>query len=193
MDQFNVTFNFDSETKTVSDLKCSVNGVEKKKKTTKKLKDMVVCGDDAALTLEENKLVFNSKAVELLNLSPDDRIVIKYQALNKIMIPIIGKDVDFNEEGTGNKVTKSFTVTYRGKANTILAEHGKEFAFEPHSDSLFKLVSTSESSIVNTVSEPIEKLIELADKIEPEIIVDSNEEPIELDESLILDTLKFSL
>lgn len=29
------------------------------------------------------------------------------------MIPIIGKDVAFDEEGTGNKVTKSNTITYK--------------------------------------------------------------------------------
>ena len=30
-----ITFNFDPETETVSDVKCSIDGVEKKKKTTK--------------------------------------------------------------------------------------------------------------------------------------------------------------
>ena len=36
MKQVIVTFNFDPETEMVSDVKCTVDGIEKKKKTTKK-------------------------------------------------------------------------------------------------------------------------------------------------------------
>ena len=46
------------------------------------------------------------------------------------MVPIIGSDIAFDEEGSGNKVTKSNTVTYKGNANTILAEYGTEFSLK---------------------------------------------------------------
>ena len=41
MKQVIVTFNFDPETEIVSDVKCVVDGVEKKKKTTKKIKEVI--------------------------------------------------------------------------------------------------------------------------------------------------------
>lgn len=190
-----VSFKFDPETENILDLTCVVDGVEKKKKTTKKVKEIVVEGAEPIMKLEPNKLTFNGKAVKLLDLQPEDRIVIEYQKLenSKMLIPIIGKDVDFNAPGNGNKVTKSLTVTYRGNANKVLAEYGEEFLIESYSkENLYKLVSISGGNL-NVASEPIEKLIEKAEKIEASLIVSDTEETQELDESLNLDNFKFTL
>lgn len=188
-----VSFKFDPETELISDLTCVVDGIEKKKKTTKKVKEILVEGETAGLKLEPNKLVFNGKAVKLMDLNPEDRIIIEYRKdENKALIPIIGKDVDFNAVGNGNKVTKSFTVTYRGAANKVLAEYGEEFSIEEYSDNLYKLVSISGGS-VNVASEPLETLIEKSKKVEPVLIVENTEEPVELDETLNLDNFKFTL
>lgn len=188
-----VSFKFDPETEVISDLTCVVDGIEKKKKTTKKVKEVLVEGEVASLKLEPNKLIFNGKAVKLMDLNPEDRIIIEYRKdEKKVLIPIIGKDVDFNAVGNGNKVTKSFTVTYRGAANKVLAEYGEEFSIEEYSDNLYKLVSISGGS-VNVASEPLEVLIEKAQKVEPVLIVENTEEPVELDETLNLDNFKFTL
>ena len=74
--------------------------LRKKEKTTRKVKDVVEEMSSIALvTLEPNKLVFNNKAVADMGLEYEDRIVIKWEKKGKQMIPIIGKDLAFNEEG----------------------------------------------------------------------------------------------
>jgi len=142
-----VNFNFDSETETVSDLQCFVNGVEKKKTTTRKApKKEIVLEDEALVIREENKLTFNNKAIADMGLSPEDRVAIKYIKFkgNKKVTPVIGTDLAFDNEGTGNKVTKSFTVAYRGNANKVLAEYGTTFSIEALEDGTWKLVSKDE-------------------------------------------------
>lgn len=176
MKQVNVTFNYDAETDTVSDVKCMIDGIEKKKKTTRKAKDIAIeeLAPEAIITLESNKLVFNNRAVSDMELNYEDRIVIKWKQEGKVMVPIIGKDTSFGEEGTGNKVTKTNTVTYKGKANTVLAERGSTFTLEKYSENIWKLVSTSQ-----TVTDTVDKLEDIqvkAENTEADLIVDTDEE-----------------
>lgn len=176
-----ITFDFDTETEEVSNIK-TLNSVEapKKRTTTKKLKDEVQeMASEVVITLEPNKLIFNSKAVADMQLEYEDRIVIKWISENKIMIPIIGKDIAFDEEGTGNKVTKSNTVTYKGKANTVLAAVGNEFTLEPYKDGIWKLISTT-TPLMKPVT-TIEEAIEEAEDIELNLLVNTDE-TTEIDE-----------
>lgn len=82
------------------------------------------------LTLEDNKFVLNTKAVEALGVVWEDRITIKYVKQGNNLIPKIAKDEIFGTKG-GNKLTKSNTVSCRGKANEILAAHGTTFKLIP--------------------------------------------------------------
>ena len=190
MKQVIVTFNFDPETEVVSDVKCTVDGIEKKKRTTKKAKDVVKELEvNSIITLESNKLVFNNRVASEMDLQYEDRIVIKWEKdeKSKTMVPVIGKDISFGEEGTGNKVTKSNTVTYKGKANTILAEKGSEFTIEPFREGIWKLVPVNK--IGGTVTEPVaplEEILEISESTEPELLVES-------DETTEIDELKFNL
>lgn len=144
--EIKVTFQFDPETELVSNLICSVDGVEKKKKATsrKKKEEPIEMASEALITLEETKLVFNNKAVADMELEPEDRIILVYEQekKSKKLIPVIGTDIAFDKEGSGNRLTKSFTVGYKGKQNAVLAEFGTEFALEPYGDGLWKMVST---------------------------------------------------
>lgn len=178
MKQVNVTFNYDAETDTVSDIKCMIDGIEKKKKTTRKAKDIVpeTLDSEAIITLEANKLIFNNRAIADMELAYEDRIVIKWKQEGKIMIPIIGKDISFGEEGTGNKVTKSNTVTYKGKANTVLAERGSSFTIEKYSENVWKLISTSQAVSVNDTVDKLEDIQVKAENVEADLIVDTDEE-----------------
>lgn len=178
MKQVLVTFDFDPETDSVTNVKCSVDGVEKKKRTTKKLKDVVEeMASTPIITLESNKLIFNNRSVADMELNPEDRVVIKWKEIDNKMSPIIGKDIAFDEEGTGNKVTKSFTVTYKGKANDILADAGKEFTLVPYGDNIWRLISTGEEK--ETIS--LNKVLNDAESTIPELIVDADE-TTEIDE-----------
>lgn len=177
-----VTFEFDPETESVSNIQCSIDGVVKTKRTTKKKSEVV---EELAaiplITLEANKLVFNNKAVLDMELEYEDRIVIKWDPIapkSKTLIPIIGKDIAFDEEGSGNKVTKAFTVGYKGKQNTILADLGSVFTIEPYKADTWKLVSTTNP----TSSRTIEEAIKVSEKIEPVLLVDNDDES-EIDET----------
>lgn len=92
---------------------------------------------DPQLTLLDNKYSLNSAAVELLGVQPDDRIDIKFEKAG----PVIGTDENFGTK-TGNRLTKTFTVSYRGKANQELAVYGTVFSIVPHTSKigLFSLI-----------------------------------------------------
>lgn len=182
MKQVIVSFNFDPETELVTDVKCTVDGIEKKKKTTKKVKDLVIDeNSNPILTLDTNKLIFNNNAVALMDLHYEDRIIIKYEKKNGFIFPVIGKDISFDEEGSGNKVTKTNTVAYRGNANTILAEYGTEFLFESYTtEGIWKLISSSGEKI----TESIETVIKKSEDIEADLIIES-------DENYVIDDFNF--
>lgn len=174
--EVHVTFSYDSETDSVNDIKCFINGIEKKKTTTtrKSKTKEIVLEDKAIITLESNKIVFNNKCAQEMELSHEDRIVIKYEKFGKENLPIIGKDIAFDEEGSGNKVTKTNTVTYRGKANTVLAEYGTEFEIVPYKDGIWKMNSLNEGIKATPVT--LDFGIKKSESLEPSIISDSDED-----------------
>lgn len=171
--QVTVTFNFDPETEFVSDLTCFVDGVEKKKKTTKSAaKKEVVLEDEAIITLEPTKLIFNNKCVADMGIEYQDRIVIKYEKLNKEKkpTPLIGKDISWDAEGSGNKITKTNTVSYRGNANKVLAEYGTEFTIEPYKEGIWKLVSKDPKTVL-----AYEDVQEQAEEVDIPVFVDDDD------------------
>jgi len=175
MKQVIVTFNFDPETDLVSDVKCTVDGIEKKKKTTTRKKDVVVeLEDEALITLETNKLCFNNKAMSILNPDASDRLVIKWIQEGNVMLPIIGTDLAFGEEGSGNKLTKSNTMAYKGKANTVLAELDKEFTLGDYKEGIYKLVPKTERTSAGKTIE-LKNIIKQAEETEPVLLVDTDE------------------
>ena len=189
--QVTVTFEFDVESQTVSKLKCFVDGVESKKKTTRSAasKKEVVLEDKAVITREPNKLVLNNRAVADLGLVWQDRLILKYEKVKDLKdpFPIVGKDEAFDEPGSGNKMSKTNTVAYRGKANGILENYGTEFTLEPYGDSegIFKLVSLSnEAKVQQNVAAPsYEKVEEEAEELDVTIFTDEEtEEEFEIEE-----------
>lgn len=189
MKQVIVTFDFDPETDTVTNVKCSVDGSVTKKKTTKSKSKTSIESDIIEIIREDNKLVLSSKAAELLQVSPDDRIIIEYaKDKSKKPIPIIGSDFAFDKEGQGNKLTKSLTVAYRGNANKILSEFGTTFSLEEYKEGLFRLI---DSSVIVENDTDI-NLDEVIKNNEADLIVEDTEE-IEIDEKLSVGNLKFDL
>lgn len=178
--QINVTFEFDSETELVSNVQAFVDGVEKKKTTTKKAstKKEVVLENEAIVTREDNKLVLNNKCVNIMGVKTDDRIIIKYEKIGKTRVPIIGTDTSWDEEGSGNRLTKSNTVAYRGKANTILAEYGVNFKLESYKDGLWKLTSDEP---LNKEPKTYEEAVEMAEFVEAELLTE-DDDTIEIEE-----------
>lgn len=100
----------------------------------KSTKVVVEENKDPLITLDSSKLILTTGAVELMNICADCRVDIKYKKKDKTSVPVIGTDAAFGTKG-GNKLTKTNTVSFRGSANTKLAEFGTTFKLEPSEDS----------------------------------------------------------
>ena len=76
------------------------------------------------IIVEDGKLILSSSLVSILGAKVGDRISIEYTERNNEIVPII-----ILSEG-GNKLSKSNTVSFRGKANATLSSYGTEFELE---------------------------------------------------------------
>jgi hypothetical protein len=171
-----VSFDFDSETETITNVQCTVGGVEKKKRASRKKEPVEEeLAAQSIITLEPTKLVFNNRAVLDMELTHEDRVFIKWEKYKKTLIPIIGKD-----DESGNKLTKTNTVGYKGKQNAVLAEHGTVFTIEPYSENTWRLLSIDGEQISKVVQET-----EKVTKIEPILNID--------DDTSEIDSFKFTL
>lgn len=103
------------------------------KTSTKASTAKVDANPDPIITLDSNKLILTQGAVDLLQVCADCRVDIKYKKKDKKAVPIIGTDAAFGTK-SGNKLTKSNTVSYRGAANEKLSAYGTVFKLEPTED-----------------------------------------------------------
>lgn len=111
----------------------SVDTIATKARTTKAATAKVDSNPDPIITLDPNKLVLTQGAVDFLQICADCRVDIKYKKKDKRAVPIIGTDAAFGTK-SGNKLTKSNTVSYRGAANEKLSAFGTTFKLEPTED-----------------------------------------------------------
>ena len=134
------------------------------------------------ITLDSNKLILTTGAVDMMKICPDCRVDIKYKKKDKVSVPVIGTDAAFNTKG-GNKLTKTNTVSFRGSANDKLAEYGSVFKLEPSEDEgIFYLIG-------DKMNKPIE---DEAIDIEGELDLDSLEE-LDIDDNSDLEGFDFKL
>ena len=118
----------------------SASAKASKSSTAKKSTSKVDENPEPLITLEANKLVLTTGAVEALNPCEDCRIDIKYKKKDKKLVPVVGTDAAFGTKA-GNKLTKTNTVSYRGAANDKLAAYGTVFKLEPtEEDGIFYMV-----------------------------------------------------
>ncbi len=165
------------------------------RKTSAKKKDDVVVDDNnpnPLLILEENKYILNKAATEALGVEPGDKVDIKNQKINKKECLVIGAAETFGTQ-SGNKLTQKNAVSYRGKNNQNLAEHGSQFTFTPHPkvDGLFILTGDSEPEIKEDVipeAEDVASEEELDDEMAS--LIDGNADDTEItDDSFNFDNL----
>lgn len=124
------------------------------KKTTKKVKKEE--SSSPQLILEDNKYCLNSAAINLMGVTPDDKLDIKYEKRGSTMVPVIGTDEAFGTKG-GNKVTKSNSVACRGSKNEELSKYGHVFEITPHDskDGLFILTGDATPEVLPAGDENI--------------------------------------
>lgn len=188
-----ITFDFDPET---GEMKCIdreiINDDIKpvKKKSSKKASEPVNNSTEPQIVLEDNKFTFNAAAVELMGIEPEDRIDIKYEKKGKKFVPIIGTNESFGTKA-GNKLTKSYSVSYRGKSNETLQEYGNLFTLEAHpeKEGIYYLIGDNNPEEI----EEEDSIVEVP-KNETEVEIDINDFAEDLDNEVKeIDSFDFSL
>lgn len=141
-----ITFDYDPETNEYKPLKQEI--VKDKVQKATKAEE----AEDSAepqITLEANKYVLNKAAATLMGIEWENRLDIKYQPVEKggMMFPIIGTDTAWKTK-SGNKLTKSLSVSCRGNANELLSKYGNTFTVTPWKghEGLFVMIGNKDRS-----------------------------------------------
>jgi hypothetical protein len=123
-----IVFDYDTETNMQIPISQRTKKIEHDRKEEPKTKKNKTTDtqDNFGVIRENGKLILSDETVSLLNVEPDDRIFIGYDKVGSTFKPFIGLD-----EKKGNKLTKSNTVSYRGKSNDELAHYGDNFTLSP--------------------------------------------------------------
>lgn len=127
----------------------------------------VVENEEHLITLDSNKLVLTTGAVQMMNICADCRVDIKYKKRDRMSVPVIGTDEAFGTKG-GNKLTKTNTISFRGVANEKLSEYGTTFKIEPSEDEgIFYLIGDKMNNLIpdDTIDIQSELDIESLDNI----------------------------
>ena len=113
-----------------------------KKATTTRSRKPKDDGDPTPkITLLEGKWQLNTKAVELTGFEPEMKLDIKFEKKGRLTTPILCQD-----DKTGNRLTKTYTVSCRGSKHDNLAEYGDTFEVIPYEgkEGYFKLKGNNE-------------------------------------------------
>lgn len=185
IERFKVLFTYEQDSET-GEIKCVDREVinddikPTKKATTTKKKASKNESSEPQIILEDNKYSLNSAAVELMGVEPEDKLDIKFEKKNKTFIPIIGTNESFGTKA-GNRLTKSFTVSCRGKANDELRNYGTVFTLTEHPSKEGIFIMNGDQVVPETVEE-VEEAVEIKDETEVEVdinlddFVDSTED-----------------
>lgn len=87
------------------------------------------------LTLLEGKVQMNNAAVELTEFEPEMKIDIKFEKKGRVTTPVM------MQADSGNRLTKTYTISCRGSKHDNLAEYGDIFVLTPYEgkEGYFKL------------------------------------------------------
>lgn len=125
----------------------------------------------AKLSLLDNKIQFNAAAVEMTGFEPEMKIDIKFEKKGRVTTPVLCQD-----DKTGNRLTKTFTISCRGSKHDNLAEFGDIFVVEPYEgkEGYFKLKGNIEKE-----DDIIDVPEEISNPEEEEIDVDSDAKDVD--------------
>lgn len=155
---FNISFDFDEVTQKITNIVVSSNG-----QVTTRSKRKKVNGGKAILELDENKIILSDSLVTALGVEAGTRVTISYYTIdNQNTIPLIGKSELFLDKETGNKLTKSNTVSFKGIQREVLSKYGSMFTIEPwdKKEGAFVLIPiTSEDEVISANEEINEELV----------------------------------
>lgn len=131
--QFTITYERTVDTETGKIIETTIVGSSDNKPVKKKtVKDDL--DTEAKVYLEDGKLRLNTLAIEMLSVTPGDRIDIQYTD----SYPVIGLSGSFGNPEGGTKLTKTHTLSFKGKKAELLQKYGTEFKVV-NSNGSFKL------------------------------------------------------
>ena len=107
-----------------------------KKATTTRTRKPKDDGDPTPkATLLEGKIQLNNAAVQLTGFEPEMKIDIKFEKKGRVTTPVM------MQADSGNRFTKTFTISCRGSKHDNLAEYGDVFEVIPYEnkEGYFKL------------------------------------------------------
>lgn len=135
---FQITFDFDEKSKSITNIRVQV--LTEEKKSTEGV---------AHLRLDKSKMTLSDELVTLLNINTGDRIAVNYVQPPEggDIFPVIGKAEVFSNDNSGNKLTKSNTVSFRGLQNQMLNTHGSLFITELFKPGIYKLIPADEAKL----------------------------------------------
>lgn len=172
-----ITFELiDKETGEVITKEATLKDIKDKKPRTSRSKKPEDNDPVAKITLLEGKYQFNKSAIELTEFEPEMKIDIKFEKNGRLMIPVLCEDVK-----SGNRLTKSYTVSCKGSKRENLEAYGTVFELIPYPDKegYFKLKGNKEL--------PEDDIIDI-----PEEINDPDKDEFEID-NLDIDDVDFTL
>ena len=138
--------------------------VTKKTTTTRTRKAKIDDEPIPMIHLLEGKYQFNTKAIELTGFEPEQKVDIKFEKKGRTVTPVMCID-----EKSGNRLTKTFTVSCRGSKRDNLIEYGDSFELIPYEDKegYFKLKGNApekEDDIIDVpeeVEDPEEDIVDV--------------------------------
>ena len=148
--------------------------VTKKATTTRTRKAKTDDEPTPMIHLLEGKWQLNTKAIELTGFEPEMKLDIKFEKKGRNTTPVLCED-----EKSGNRLTKTFTVSCRGSKHDNLAEYGDTFEVIPYEgkDGYFKLMGNIQKEddvidIPDEISNPEENDLDISEENGTEIDFD---------------------
>lgn len=150
---------------------------EVKKSTSTRTKKPKDTDPVAKITLLEGKVQLNNAAVELTGWEPEMKIDIQFEKKGRVTTPVI------MQKDSGNRLTKTYTISCRGSKHDNLSEYGNIFEIIPYEgkEGYFKLKGNieKEDDIID-VPEEITNPEEFDDEMDSDSGVDISDFDLEL-------------
>ena len=125
--------------------------IKPKRKTSTRSKKESDTDPIAKITLLEGKIQMNNACVGLTGYEPEMKIDIKFEKKGRITTPVM------MPADSGNRLTKTYTISCRGSKHDNLAEYGDIFEVIPYEgkEGYFKLVGNiqKEDDIIDVPEE----------------------------------------
>jgi hypothetical protein len=147
----NISFDYNPETRSVTNMKVTDLAVSSlaKKRVKSKVADNVIVVTGGSMKLTQD-------AMDLLGVSVGDRLCVRFNNG-----PILATPTSLGETGGGNLITKSLTVTCRGKAAETIATYGSRFTYTCNHVGMLDLKADIATEIAQVAEQEALKSVEI--------------------------------